>query len=253
MALRVDAASDGSRREPEDLLTGSDPGHVHPSRTGTANPQPAGSKGVHTFLMGSDPGSAPAAPAGHAAERPRGAGPEDQPRQHPVLAHARIIRDRASRHKRARTVSVGAWHRFASARPKFRPARAPRRPSGCFASEVLRLRDRLRGRLLDGLRRGPRRSASLRARRGSSSPSTRRSPGSWATSSATRSSAWPSGCSITRPGSRSPRAPKLVVFHPGFLLGRTREDRDLAPCRAARRAARRGSRARAASCRSGSR
>ena len=54
---------------------------------------------------------------------------------------------------------------------------------------------------------GPSASASSRARPGSCSPCTRRSPASWATSSGTRSTGWRSGCSTTRRGSRRRPAP----------------------------------------------
>ena len=46
---------------------------------------------------------------------------------------------------------------------------------------------------------------------------------------------------------------ELVVFHPGFLLGRTREEAIDSVVRAARRAARAARGARTAPCRSGSR
>ena len=49
---------------------------------------------------------------------------------------------------------------------------------------------------------------------------------------------WRSGCSTTRPASRRSAGAELVVFHPGFLLGRTRERRARRRRRAARRAAR---------------
>ena len=77
---------------------------------------------------------------------------------------------------------------------RFGPARVPRRSRPEEAVELLlergytRLRDRLRGQVLDGLRLGPRASASSPATPRSSSPCTRRSRASWATPSAARSS-----------------------------------------------------------------
>ena len=87
-----------------------------------------------------------------------------------------------------------------------------------------RLRDRLRGRLLDGLPLGRALRRAGARRRHRALACTRRSPASSDTSSATRSTGWRSGCSTTRPASRPPAAQSSVVFHPGFLLGRTHEE-----------------------------
>ena len=55
-----------------------------------------------------------------------------------------------------------------------------------------------------------------RARPESRSPSTRRSPASWATSSATRSTGWRSGCSTTRPGVAVACGAELGRLPPGL-------------------------------------
>jgi endonuclease IV len=47
-------------------------------------------------------------------------------------------------------------------------------------------------------------------------------PRSWATWTVARSSRWRSGCSTTPQASPKPAA-RLIVFHPGFLLGRDHE------------------------------
>ena len=135
----------------------------------------------------------------------------------------------------------------ASGRRACRRRRAPRRRSSCCcergytACEI----DFERGFWMDypwaeALRRArPRRA-------GSRSPCTRRSPASWATSSATRSTGWRSGCSTTRPGSRRSRGAELVVFHPGFLLGRTRKQTRSPPSSSSSASCASGSRARIA-------
>src|SRR5207244_2686723 len=105
-----------------------------------------------------------------------------------------------------RRYAASPWASFVLDRLEFPHARLRRRPSSYSKSGVTPPA-RSTSRASSGwTTRGRSGLVSLRARRGSCSPSTRRSRASWVTSSATRSSVWPSGCSTTRPGSRRWRA-----------------------------------------------
>ena len=113
----------------------------------------------------------------------------------------------------------------ASARHAFLRASRPRRRSTSFANAATR-RARSTSRAASGwTTRSRSASASSPGSTTSRSRCTRRSSGSWATwrrAGASSPPRWER--STAAPASPPRRGAELVVFHPGFLLGRSRED-----------------------------
>ena len=137
--------------------------------------------------------------------------------------------------------SKSAWRRSASAPPLCPSQRES--PEEAFAiarcgDGYTGVRDRLRRRLLARLRRRRRSSASRARRPTSRSPSTRRSPAFMGHADRGKKFKMALGMLDHTAGHREGCGAELIVFHPGFLLGREREDAIARRRRAARRAPR---------------